>query len=91
VDPTMEVCPNPGNNTPSEFLGEIKIEKGIRKLKNYFISPIYKKGDKTDYSNFRGISLLSSSWKFFSNILLPRLNPYIDEIIGDHQRGFRWD
>jgi hypothetical protein len=25
----------------------------------------------------------------FSNILLSRLSPYIDEIIGDHQCGFR--
>jgi hypothetical protein len=27
--------------------------------------------------------------KFFPNILLSRLSPYIDEIIGDHQCGFR--
>jgi hypothetical protein len=51
--------------------------------------PIHKNGDKTDCSNFRGISLLSTSYKILSNILLSRLSPYIDEIAGDHQCGFR--
>jgi hypothetical protein len=33
--------------------------------------------------------LLSTSYKILSNILLSRLIPYADEIIGDHQCGFR--
>jgi len=53
------------------------------------ILPIYKKGEKTDCSNYRGISLLSTTYKIISNILLPRLTPYGEEIIGDHQYGFR--
>jgi hypothetical protein len=36
-------------------------------------------------NNYRGISLLSTSYKILSNILLSRLDPYIDEIIVDHQ------
>jgi hypothetical protein len=51
--------------------------------------PVHKKGDKTDCSNYRGISLLPTSYKMLSNILLSRLIPYTDEIIGNHQRGFR--
>jgi hypothetical protein len=39
-------------------------------------------------SNHHGISLLSTSYKILSNILLSRLSPYIDEITGDHQCGF---
>jgi hypothetical protein len=35
------------------------------------------------------MSLLSTSYKILSNILLSRLTPYVDEIIGDHQCGFR--
>jgi hypothetical protein len=47
------------------------------------------KGDKTDYSNYRGISLLPATYKVLSNILFSRLNPYAEEFIGDHQSGFR--
>jgi hypothetical protein len=57
--------------------------------KESIIVPIYKKGDKTDCSDYRGISLLSTTYKILSNILLSRLTPYEEEIIGDHQLGFR--
>ena len=48
-----------------------------------------KKGDKTDCSNYRSISLLSTTYKIFCNILLSDLTPYAEEIIGDHQCGFQ--
>jgi sorting nexin-29 len=57
--------------------------------KESIVVPIHKKGDKTDCSNYRGISLLSTSYKILSNILLSRLTPHADEIIGDNQCGFR--
>jgi hypothetical protein len=50
--------------------------------------PIYKKDNKTDCNNYRGISLLSTAYKILSNILLARLTSYVNEIIGDHQCGF---
>jgi hypothetical protein len=53
--------------------------------KDSIIVPVHKKGDKTDCNNYSEISLLSISSKTLSNILLSRLGPYIDEIIGDHQ------
>jgi hypothetical protein len=56
--------------------------------KESIILPVHKKGDKTDCNNYRGISLQSTSYKIFSNILLSRLRPHIDEIIVDHQCGF---
>jgi hypothetical protein len=37
----------------------------------------------------RRILLLSTAYKILSNILLARLTPYVNEIIGDHQFGFR--
>jgi len=49
--------------------------------------PVYSKGDKTDCGNYRGISLLPITDKILSNILLSKLNPYVDEITGDHQCG----
>jgi hypothetical protein len=57
--------------------------------KKSIIVPVYKKGDKTDCSNYRGISLLSTTYKILSNILLSRLTRYAEEIIGDLQCGFR--
>ena len=56
--------------------------------KKSIIVPIHKKGDKTDCNNNRGISLLPTTYKILSNILLSRLTPYTEEIIGDHQCGF---
>ena len=57
--------------------------------KESIIVPIHKKEDKTDCNNYRGISLLPTTYKILSSILLSRLTPYAEEIIGDHQCGFR--
>ena len=57
--------------------------------KESIIVPIYKKDDKTVCSNYRGISLLLTTYKILSNILLSRLTPYAEEITGDRQCGFR--
>jgi hypothetical protein len=57
--------------------------------KESIIVPVYKKGDKTDCSNYRGVSRLPAAYKVLSNILLSRLTPYAEEIIGDHQCRFR--
>jgi hypothetical protein len=50
--------------------------------------PVYKKSGKTDCSNFRDKSLVSRTYKILSNILLPRLPPYAEEITEKHQCGF---
>jgi hypothetical protein len=56
--------------------------------KESIIVPVHKEGDKTGCNNYLRISLLSTSYKMLSNILLSRLSLYSDEIIGDHQCGF---
>jgi hypothetical protein len=63
-------------------------EELLDQWKESIIAPVHKKGDKTDCNNYHGISLLSTSYKMLSNILLSRLSPSIDEIIGNHQCGF---
>jgi hypothetical protein len=57
--------------------------------KESIVFPVYRKGDKTGCSNYHGISLLSTTYKILSNILLSRLTRYAEEISGDHQCGFR--
>ena len=64
------------------------MEKLPEECKESIIVPIYR-GDKTDCSNCRGISHLSTTYKIFANILLSRLTPHAEEIIGDHQCGFQ--
>jgi len=57
--------------------------------KESIVVPIYKKGEKTYCSKFRGILLLLTTYTILSNILLSRLTVYAGEIIGHHQYGFR--
>jgi hypothetical protein len=57
--------------------------------KESIILPIYNKGDTTYCSNYHGISLLSTTYKILSNILLSKLTRYAEEITGDHQCGFQ--
>ena len=47
--------------------------------------------NKTNCSNYKGTSLLPTTYKILSNILLSRLTPYTEEIIGDHQGGKKWE
>jgi hypothetical protein len=60
-----------------------------KEWKESIIVPIHKKGDKTDCINYRGISLLPTTYKILPYVLLSRLIPYAEEILGDHQCGFR--
>jgi hypothetical protein len=66
-----------------------KKEELPHQWKESIVVPIHKKGDKTDCSNYRGMSLLLTSYKILSNILLTKLTPFADEIVGELQCGFR--
>ena len=57
--------------------------------KESIIVPINETGDKRDCINYRGTSLLPTTYKILSDILLSNLTQYAKEIIGDHQCGFR--
>jgi hypothetical protein len=49
--------------------------------------PIFKKGQKSDPCNYRGISLLNTTLKLFTNILRLKLERQIEN--RDEQQGFR--
>jgi hypothetical protein len=53
------------------------------------ICPIYKQGDELECRNYRGISLLNVAYKIFTNLLTRYIEPYVEEILGDYQCGFR--
>ncbi|MXP61705.1 hypothetical protein FD744_25325 [Pantoea sp. Taur] len=57
--------------------------------KKAVICPVFKKGDKLQCQNYRGISLLSCGYKILSNILFQRLLPYAERELGPYQSGFR--
>lgn len=53
------------------------------------ICPIHKKGCRKKCGNYRGIALLPTAYKVLSYIILARLEPYAEQILGDYQCGFR--
>ena len=56
-----------------------------------FIIPIFKKGDVSEVSNYRGITLLRTVGKLLTRILNNRLNKWAEEyeIYIEAQAGFR--
>jgi hypothetical protein len=57
-------------------------EELAQQWKESVILPIYKKINKNDSNNYRGISLLSTAYKILSNIILARLNPHVKKLLG---------
>jgi sorting nexin-29 len=53
------------------------------------ICPIFKKGDPRDCSNYRGITLLNTTYKIFACLICNRLAKYSEQTLGDYQAGFR--
>jgi sorting nexin-29 len=53
------------------------------------ICPIYKQGDKLECHNCHGISLLNVTYVIFTKILTRYIEPYVKEVLGDYQCGFR--
>lgn len=43
------------------------------------ISPIFKKGDRNQVSNYRGITLLGTSYQIYAAVLAEKLNKELEE------------
>jgi len=58
--------------------------------KDAIIVTIYKKGDRTDFGNYKEIFILSIAGKIFARILLSRLSTHITpDVVPETQCGFR--
>ena len=60
-------------------------------LKKANVTPIFKKGDKSDPGNYRPISVLNDINKIYEELIYTRLTSYIDNknILSSNQYGFR--
>ena len=50
---------------------------------------IHKKGTKSKCENYRGITLLPTAYKLFTNIIKNRINEHVEEEMVEEQCGFR--
>lgn len=79
--------------SPLHFLFNLSIDKGIfpDSLKVARVVPIHKKGNTSDCSNYRPISLTSNFSKIFEKIICKRLVTYLNKynLLYDYQFGFR--
>jgi hypothetical protein len=52
------------------------------------ICPTFKKGEKLDCNNYRGITLLDIAYKVFSNVLNERLKKITGNVLAEYQVWF---
>lgn len=57
--------------------------------KEALICPVFKKGNRKECNNYRGISLLNTAYKIYAKIITRRLNTISEVLINGVQHGFR--
>ena len=79
--------------TPLHYLINLSLESGYipRELKLAKVIPVYKDGDKHDFTNYRPISLLSSFSKLIEKVVSRQIIAFLNshDILYKHQYGFR--
>ena len=78
---------------PIWLLWRESFESGLvpENLKTQYITPLFKKGNKTDAANYRPVSLTSHLMKVFERVVRKHLVDYFEnnELFPDNQHGFR--
>jgi len=73
-----------------ELVRQIWEEERIpEEWKETIIVPIHKRGYRDRCENYRGIALGNEAYKILLNVILSKIKPYIEKIMGDYQNGFR--
>lgn len=81
---------NAGNLLLHEIINEAWRNKTVpREWKRSIIVPIYKKGDRKECSNYRGVSLLCTAYKIYERIIEQRLRKDMENRLHETQSGFR--
>jgi len=71
-----------------QFLNNIYSENRIpNEWRNAVISSIFKKSDKMDPQNYRGISILNTCYKIYFKILNVKLKKYSEAFMTEAQNG----
>ena len=66
-----------------------KEERVPREWGKAIICPVFKKNDKSDCNNYRGVSLLNHTCKIYERILEKRLREMVENKLNEAQHGFR--
>ena len=78
---------------PLYLLWQKSFQSGVipDSLKNQYITPVFKKGDKTDAANYRPISITSHVIKIFERVLRKSLVSHMENnnLLSSKQHGFR--
>ena len=73
-----------------QLLNNICRENRIpNECRNAVITPVFKKGDRNEPKNYRGISILNTCYKVYSKILNMKLQKYSEVLMTETQNGFR--
>ena len=77
-------------NRMYEIVKQIWEEKRIpEEWKETIIVPVHKRGDRDRCENYRRIALGNAAYKILLNMILGKIKPYIEKVMGDYQSGFR--
>ena len=78
---------------PLSFIFNLCLSEGIflNRMKTAKVCPVYKSGSKTEFTNYRPISVLTSFSKILEKLISIRLLSFIDKynILSYSQYGFR--
>jgi len=73
-----------------ELVRQILEEERIpEEWKETIIVPIHKRGGRDRCENYRGLALGNAAYKILSNIILGKIKPFIEKVMGDYQNAFR--
>ena len=90
--PTKIIKDNIGIFVPvllTEFNESLKLNRFPHSMKSANITPVFKKNDRTDKSNYRPVSILPNLSKVFERCIYKQLSAYFDRILSKQQCGFR--